>query len=75
MWGSKDGKNYELLGKEGYALPKEHFKEIKTYTLSFPAKEVTYLKVKINEVNKIPDFHEGAAGKPGFLFIDEIQVN
>ena len=75
VWGSKDGKNYELLGKEGYALPKEHFKEIKTYTLSFPAKEVTYLKVKINEVNKIPDFHEGAAGKPGFLFIDEIQVN
>ena len=75
VWGSKDGKNYELLGKEGYALPKEHFKEIKTYTLSFPAKEVTYLKVKINEVNKIPAFHEGAAGKPGFLFIDEIQVN
>ena len=75
VWGSKDGKNYELLGKESYALPKEHFKEIKTYTLSFPAKEVTYLKVKINEVNKIPDFHEGAAGKPGFLFIDEIQVN
>ena len=75
VWGSKDGKNYELLGKESYALPKEHFKEIKTYTLSFPAKEVTYLKVKINEVNKIPAFHEGAAGKPGFLFIDEIQVN
>ena len=75
VWGSKDGKNYELLSKESYALPKEHFKEIKTYTLSFPAKEVTYLKVKINEVNKIPAFHEGAAGKPGFLFIDEIQVN
>ena len=75
VWGSKDGKNYELLGKESYSLPKEHFKEIKTYTLSFPAKEVTYLKVKINEVNKIPAFHEGAAGKPGFLFIDEIQVN
>ena len=75
VWGSKDGKNYELLGKESYALPKEHFKEIKTYTLSFPEKEVTYLKVKINEVNKIPAFHEGAAGKPGFLFIDEIQVN
>ena len=75
VWGSKDGKNYVLLGKESYDLPKEHFKEIKTYTLSFPAKEVTYLKVKINEVNKIPAFHEGAAGKPGFLFIDEIQVN
>ena len=75
VWGSKDGKNYVLLGKESYALPKEHFKEIKTYSLSFPEKEVTYLKVKINEVNKIPAFHEGAAGKPGFLFIDEIQVN
>ena len=75
VWGSKDGKNYELIGKASYDMPKEHFKEIKTYSLSFPEKEVTYLKVKINEVNKIPAFHEGAAGKPGFLFIDEIQVN
>ncbi|GJH41397.1 beta-N-acetylhexosaminidase [Capnocytophaga sp. HP1101] len=74
VWGSKDGKNYELLAKESYALPKEHIKEIKTYSLSFPEKDVTYLRVKINEVNKIPAFHQGAAGKPGFLFIDEIEV-
>ncbi len=74
VWGSKDGKNYELLAKEDYAMPKEHFKEIKTYALSFPEKEVSFLKVKINEVNKIPAFHEGAAGKPGFLFIDEIEA-
>ena len=74
VWGSKDGKSYNLLAKENYALPKEPLKEIKTYSLSFPEKEVTYLKVKINGVNKIPSFHQGAAGKPGFLFIDEIQV-
>ena len=74
VWGSKDGKSYDLLAKENYALPKEPLKEIKTYSLSFPEKEVTYLKVKINGVNKIPSFHQGAAGKPGFLFIDEIQV-
>ncbi len=73
--GSKDGKTYETLAKEDYAMPKEHFKEIKNYSLSFPEKEVTYLKVKINEVNKIPAFHKDAAGKPGFLFIDEIEVN
>ncbi len=73
--GSTDGKNYELLAKEDYALPKEHFKEIKKYALSFPEKKVIYLKVKINEVNKIPAFHKGAAGKPGFLFIDEIEAN
>jgi len=74
VWGSKNGKSYDLLAKENYALPKEPLKEIKTYSLSFPEKEVTYLKVKINGVNKIPSFHQGAAGKPGFLFIDEIQV-
>ena len=74
VWGSKDGKSYNLLAKENYALPKEPLKEIKTYSLSFPEKEVTYLKVKINGVNKIPSFHQGATGKPGFLFIDEIQV-
>ena len=54
---------------------KESFKGIKTYSLSFSEKEVTYLKVKISEVNKIPAFHKDAAGKPGFLFIDEIEVN
>ena len=74
VWGSKDGKSYNLLAKENYALPNKALKEIKTYSLSFPEKEVTYLKVKINEVNKIPAFHQGAVGKPGFLFIDEIQV-
>ena len=74
VWGSKDGKSYNLLAKENYALPNKTLKEIKTYSLSFPEKEVTYLKVKINGVNKIPAFHQGAAGKPGFLFIDEIQV-
>ena len=74
VWGSKDGKSYNLLAKENYALPNKALKEIKTYSLSFPEKEVTYLKVKINGVNKIPPFHQGAAGKPGFLFIDEIQV-
>ena len=74
VWGSKDGKSYNLLAKENYALPNKALKEIKTYCLSFPEKEVTYLKVKINGVNKIPSFHQGAAGKPGFLFIDEIQV-
>lgn len=74
VWGSKDGKSYNLLAKENYALPNKALKEIKTYSLSFPEKEVTYLKVKINEVNKIPAFHQEAAGKPGFLFIDEIQV-
>ena len=74
VWGSKDGKSYNLLAKENYALPNKALKEIKTYSLSFPEKEVTYLKVKINGVNKIPSFHQGAAGKPGFLFIDEIQV-
>lgn len=74
VWGSKDGKSYNLLAKENYPLPNKALKEIKTYSLSFPEKEVTYLKVKINEVNKIPAFHQGAAGKPSFLFIDEIQV-
>ena len=73
--GSTDGKNYETLAKEDYQLPTKHFRDIKDYKLSFKEKKVTYLKVKINEVNKIPAFHNGAAGKPGFLFIDEIEVN
>ena len=73
--GSTDGKNYETLAKEDYQLPTKHFREIKDYKLSFKEKKVTYLKVKINEVNKIPAFHNGATGKPGFLFIDEIEVN
>ena len=57
-----------------YQLSTKHFREIKDYKLSFKEKKVTYLKVKINEVNRIPAFHNGAVGKPGVLKDNQSQI-
>ena len=43
------------------------------YTLAFEPVEARYLKVKADVVTPIPEWHAGA-GKPGFLFVDEISV-
>jgi hexosaminidase len=43
------------------------------YTLAFEPVEARYLKVKAGVVSPIPEWHAGA-GKPGFLFVDEISV-
>lgn len=71
---SKDGNTYEMFLNQDYTTPTEHSKEIKTYSYSFPEKEVTYLKIKIVPLDKIPSFHQEGAGKPAFLFIDEFEV-
>ena len=43
------------------------------YTLTFKPVEARYLKIKADVVTPIPEWHAGA-GKPGFLFVDEISV-
>ena len=43
------------------------------YTLAFGPVEARYLKIKAGVVSPIPAWHAGA-GKPGFLFVDEISV-
>ena len=72
---SNDGKTFQKAADLKVPVPTSAIKEIKTYKVDFQEKETSYLKVRINTLKKIPAFHQGAAGNPAFLFIDEIEVN
>ena len=43
------------------------------HTLTFPETSAAYLKVHTGCIKSLPEWHDGA-GRPGFLFIDEIIV-
>jgi hexosaminidase len=45
----------------------------KEYTLDFPETSARYLKVQAGCLKALPDWHPGA-GRPGFVFVDEIVV-
>lgn len=73
--GSTDGTTFTPLFSETYpqAASLEEKARISNHTISFNATDVRYLRVKIGAERNIPSWH-WAAGKPGFLFVDEITV-
>ncbi len=71
---SEDGKTFASLAAESYPpMEKDDPREIKTYTLTFPAATARYIRVKMLSEHSMPLWH-GTNGKPGFLFVDEIEV-
>lgn len=71
---SNDGKTFVKVASESYPVPTAHTSGIMRHALSFPATEARYVKVTAGTLKVIPDWHPGK-GKPGFLFVDEIEVN
>ena len=47
--------------------------EIFTHTLKFASVDARYVRVTVKPA-QIPSWHPGA-GKPGFVFVDEIEIN
>lgn len=73
--GSEDGVNFKALAKEDYkSLTDSDPNKIYTHTVKFATTKTRYVKVKVLSEQVIPAWH-GAAGKSGFVFVDEIQVN
>lgn len=71
---SNDSKTFVKVASESYPVPTAHTSGIMRHALSFPATEARYVKVTAGTLKVIPDWHPGK-GKPGFLFVDEIEVN
>lgn len=44
------------------------------YLLNFPATEVSYLKVVLAPVSRLPQWHQGKGGR-GWVFVDELMFN
>ena len=75
VYGSSDGKDFQLLSEVTY--PEEldiRARYIKSFTLTFPATRIRHLKLVVNRSHMLPQGH-AAYGKSPFLFIDEIKVN
>lgn len=71
---SADGKNFKEVAAEEYpALTKETSK-IEKHTLTFDPVKARYVRVIVKPEPVIPAWH-GGAGKPGFVFVDEIEIN
>ena len=74
FFGSKDGKNYNLIKliPEKAALEdnKQHFKKFITNVKDI---KIRYVKIKASNIGTCPEGHPGAGGK-AWLFIDEIII-
>ncbi len=71
---SSDGVNYtEVASKTMEPATADSPKGIETFTLTFEPVKARYAKVTALSEHNIPAWH-GAAGNPGFLFVDEISL-
>ena len=72
---SEDGENYTEVAYAEYTVEGlvDDGNGCQDYTLCFPATTAKYLKVKAEVIKALPEWHSGA-GRPGFLFVDEVIV-
>ncbi|WP_316753098.1 c-type cytochrome domain-containing protein [Pedobacter gandavensis] len=75
IWGGSDKNKLRLLStvKPAPSLKNEERALIKVEG-KFKAQNVSYLKIVVRNLKKLPDWHEGK-GQPAWVFIDEILLN
>ena len=75
VFASEDGENFLEIARMNIPVEgqMDEGNECKDYTLTFSPTTAKYLKIVAECFTELPKWHAGA-GKPGFLFIDEIIV-
>ena len=74
VYASEDNVSFRELASEVYEIEEETVPDgVKLYDVEFPQTFVRYLKVVVNTVPSLPQWSE-RAGKPAYLFLDEIKV-
>lgn len=72
---SNDGKNFKPVASEKYDVLKAEDKNtIYDYSVNFAPVKAKFVRVTVNSTKQLPKWH-GGAGKAGYLFVDEIEVN
>jgi len=72
---SDDGENFSLIGKvNNKILPLEEGTVVNRFELETKTQKAKYLKVKAKAIINCPEGHPGA-GKPAWIFADEITVD
>lgn len=71
---SQDGVKYNSVADTVLVLPDQSVKNDRMIQdVAFDLVNTRYVKIKANSVKSLPAWH-GANGKPGFLFVDEINI-
>ena len=71
---SQDGVKYNSVADTVLVLPDQSMKNSRMIQgVTFDPVNTRYVKIKANSVKSLPAWH-GAKGKPGFLFVDEINI-
>ncbi len=72
--GSQDGKNYSDLGTISHQVPlRTDDSVIHDFKISMDQK-IRYIRIMADNRGTCPDWHSGA-GRPSWIFIDEIQID
>lgn len=72
---SNDGKTFETVAQKNYEqLGQSDSNGIRNHILRFDPIETRYVKIIAETEKEMPEWH-GGAGKPGYLFVDEIILN
>lgn len=75
VWGSADGKIFELLGTTIPTQPQNTEPgKLTAFQVNFPEKTIKVLRLKAQPVNPLPAWHPGKGDK-GWFFVDEVFVN
>ncbi|MDE6529025.1 MAG: family 20 glycosylhydrolase, partial [Muribaculaceae bacterium] len=70
---STDGNRFVEAASASFPAPESDMRAITPHRLGFPAVEARYVRVTMGSLKKLPSWH-GGAGRPAFLFVDEIVV-
>ncbi|WP_455496760.1 glycoside hydrolase family 20 protein [Coprobacter sp.] len=71
---STDGVKYNSVADTTLVLPEQSVKNGRmVQDIVFEPVNTRYIRIKANSVKSLPAWH-GAKGKPGFLFVDEINI-
>ena len=72
---SADGENFEQVFHQVYPEEEQQNKqrEIRRLTASFEPIQARFVKITAKTIKSLPSWHNGA-GKPGNLFVDEIEI-
>lgn len=72
---SINGKEYTFAAEEKISPTNENSEsEFRFITIKFPEQKVKFIKIKIENIPQIPDWHPGKETAP-WLFLDEVLVN
>lgn len=75
IWGGESPEDLRLIKREKIKLPTDYRKPfIDLLSFSFEQQQVSYLKIIVRPVEKLPEWHKNK-GKRALILIDEILVN